>query len=260
MWILRWTLQVCCVWGWHCFQTKGFVLRGWKWVYWPVVDRSWPSSVTFVYICCTDPAPESTASTLTRRKARRNLCYDETFIGMNRMLFTFFQRASGPSTQLSEESPGRTADPTTPLLHFRIACCPGTVRKRSNRIHFQLWSGMELEKTWLGRLPVPASKACSWTLQTLRSFFFFLYLIFPKGLRIRVRMDQASGGEDPNKPSKKRSSEDEGRNKKLVGVRAGFSVLGEQGCRNLPLSVIPQVGLAQFLSPQKLPPVHLLKL
>ncbi|XP_051929352.1 protein diaphanous homolog 2 isoform X6 [Hippocampus zosterae] len=28
-------------------------------------------------------------------------------------------------------------------------------------------------------------------------------------------MDQASGGEDPNKPSKKRSSEDEGRNKKL---------------------------------------------
>ncbi|XP_014877267.1 protein diaphanous homolog 2-like isoform X4 [Poecilia latipinna] len=28
-------------------------------------------------------------------------------------------------------------------------------------------------------------------------------------------MDQASGGEDPNKPSKKKSSEDEGKNKKL---------------------------------------------
>ncbi|TWW55262.1 hypothetical protein D4764_09G0003110 [Takifugu flavidus] len=29
-------------------------------------------------------------------------------------------------------------------------------------------------------------------------------------------MDQASGGEDPNKPSKKKSGEDEGRNKKLL--------------------------------------------
>lgn len=29
-------------------------------------------------------------------------------------------------------------------------------------------------------------------------------------------MDQASGGEDPNKPSKKKSNDDEGRNKKLV--------------------------------------------
>lgn len=41
-------------------------------------------------------------------------------------------------------------------------------------------------------------------------------------------MDQASGGEDPNKPSKKKSSEDEGRNKKLVGVRAGFLGTGLQ--------------------------------
>lgn len=31
-------------------------------------------------------------------------------------------------------------------------------------------------------------------------------------------MDQASGGEDPNKPHKKKSGEDEGRNKKLVGI------------------------------------------
>lgn len=30
-------------------------------------------------------------------------------------------------------------------------------------------------------------------------------------------MDQASGGEDPNKSSKKKSNEDEGKNKKLVG-------------------------------------------
>ncbi|CAG08337.1 unnamed protein product [Tetraodon nigroviridis] len=48
-------------------------------------------------------------------------------------------------------------------------------------------------------------------------------------------MDQASGGEDPNKPSKKKSSEDEGKNKKLVGFRAGLSVLGNQGCKDLPL-------------------------
>lgn len=33
-------------------------------------------------------------------------------------------------------------------------------------------------------------------------------------------MDQASGGEDPNKPSKKKSNEDEGKNKKLVGIQA----------------------------------------
>lgn len=34
-------------------------------------------------------------------------------------------------------------------------------------------------------------------------------------------MDQASGGEDPNKPSKKKSSEDEGKNKKLVCIQTG---------------------------------------
>lgn len=33
-------------------------------------------------------------------------------------------------------------------------------------------------------------------------------------------MDQASGGEDPNKSSKKKSSEDDGKNKKLVGIQA----------------------------------------
>lgn len=32
-------------------------------------------------------------------------------------------------------------------------------------------------------------------------------------------MDQASGGEDPNKASKKKSNEDEGKNKKLVGIQ-----------------------------------------
>lgn len=42
-------------------------------------------------------------------------------------------------------------------------------------------------------------------------------------------MDQASGGEDPNKPSKKKSGEDEGRNKKLVGGQTGVSVLWKQG-------------------------------
>lgn len=57
-------------------------------------------------------------------------------------------------------------------------------------------------------------------------------------------MDQASGGEDPNKPSKKKSGEDEGRNKKLVGGQTGVSVLWKQGRRDLPLSVIPQVRLA----------------
>lgn len=38
-------------------------------------------------------------------------------------------------------------------------------------------------------------------------------------------MDQASGGEDPNKPSKKKSSEDEGKNKKLVGVQTDTLLL-----------------------------------
>lgn len=55
-------------------------------------------------------------------------------------------------------------------------------------------------------------------------------------------MDQASGGEDPNKPSKKKSGEDEGRNKKLVGGQTGVSVLWKQGRRLL--YVIPQVRLA----------------
>lgn len=71
-------------------------------------------------------------------------------------------------------------------------------------------------------------------------------------------MDQASGGEDPNKPSKKKSGEDEGRNKKLVGGQTGVSGLWKQGRRDLSLSVILQVRLAKFLSPQKLPLVHLL--
>lgn len=64
---------------------------------------------------------------------------------------------------------------------------------------------------------------------------FLLYLIVPEGLWIQARMDQASGGEDPNKPSKKKSSEDEGRNKKLVGDRAGFWVQWNQGCKGRPL-------------------------
>lgn len=38
-------------------------------------------------------------------------------------------------------------------------------------------------------------------------------------------MDQASGGEDPNKPSKKKSNEDEGKNKKLVGIQARSQLL-----------------------------------
>ncbi|KAG7266112.1 hypothetical protein CRUP_003570 [Coryphaenoides rupestris] len=39
-------------------------------------------------------------------------------------------------------------------------------------------------------------------------------------------MDQASGGEDPNKPSKKRSSEDEGKNKKLRDRITSFRKAG----------------------------------
>lgn len=39
-------------------------------------------------------------------------------------------------------------------------------------------------------------------------------------------MDQASGGEDPNKPSKKKSNEDEGKNKKLVGVHGSLLLYG----------------------------------
>lgn len=31
-------------------------------------------------------------------------------------------------------------------------------------------------------------------------------------------MDQASGGEDPNKPNKKKSNEEESKNKKLVRI------------------------------------------
>lgn len=33
-------------------------------------------------------------------------------------------------------------------------------------------------------------------------------------------MDQASGGDDPNKPSKKKSNDDEGKNKKLVCMQS----------------------------------------
>ncbi|TNM98945.1 hypothetical protein fugu_013509, partial [Takifugu bimaculatus] len=39
-------------------------------------------------------------------------------------------------------------------------------------------------------------------------------------------MDQASGGEDPNKPSKKKSGEDEGRNKKLRDRITSFRKTG----------------------------------
>lgn len=47
-------------------------------------------------------------------------------------------------------------------------------------------------------------------------------------------MDQASGGEDPNKPSKKKSSEDEGKNKKLVGILIAHSCVMcvELGCKS----------------------------
>lgn len=43
----------------------------------------------------------------------------------------------------------------------------------------------------------------------------------------KKKMDQACGGEDPNKPSKKKSSEDEGKNKKLVGILSRSQLLHE---------------------------------
>lgn len=61
----------------------------------------------------------------------------------------------------------------------------------------------------------PAAELC----KLWRAFYIFN---LPGRLWIQARMDQASGGEDPNKPSKKKSNEDEGRNKKLVGVRANL--------------------------------------
>lgn len=38
-------------------------------------------------------------------------------------------------------------------------------------------------------------------------------------------MDQASGGEDPSKPSKKKSGDDESKNKKLVSMPLNASRL-----------------------------------
>ncbi|TMS17447.1 Protein diaphanous-like protein 2, partial [Larimichthys crocea] len=46
-------------------------------------------------------------------------------------------------------------------------------------------------------------------------------------------MDQASGGEDPNKPSKKKSNEDEGKNKKLRDRITSFRKTG--GKKEKPL-------------------------
>lgn len=55
-----------------------------------------------------------------------------------------------------------------------------------------------------------------------KAYFLELYNFcgdsFLKGNWLQTTMDQASGGEDPNKPSKKKSNEDEGKNKKLVGI------------------------------------------
>lgn len=39
-------------------------------------------------------------------------------------------------------------------------------------------------------------------------------------------MDQASGGDDPSKSSKKKSNEDEGRNKKLVCIQTECGLHG----------------------------------
>lgn len=63
-------------------------------------------------------------------------------------------------------------------------------------------------------------------------------------------MDQASGGEDPNKPSKKKSNEDEGKNKKLVCIQTACTVV----CSQLSHPVIPQAGVnfTLGLRPRKL--------
>lgn len=58
-------------------------------------------------------------------------------------------------------------------------------------------------------------------------------------------MDQASGGEDPNKPSKKKSNEDEGKNKKLVGIAVAVESCHilwshRQGLISLSTSVRPR--------------------
>lgn len=46
------------------------------------------------------------------------------------------------------------------------------------------------------------------------------------GHSIKANMDQASGGDDPSKSSKKKSNEDEGRNKKLVRIQAECGLHG----------------------------------
>ncbi|XP_037117367.1 protein diaphanous homolog 2 isoform X3 [Syngnathus acus] len=66
-------------------------------------------------------------------------------------------------------------------------------------------------------------------------------------------MDQASGGDDPNKPSKKRSSEDEGRNKKLRDRITSFRKTGTKKEKPLiqhptdPLSIHTELPIPQPL-------------
>lgn len=60
-------------------------------------------------------------------------------------------------------------------------------------------------------------KVCWWRLPNFEK----VALSLSGGNYVKAKMDQASGGEDPNKPSKKKSNEDEGKNKKLVGIQTG---------------------------------------
>ncbi|TNN71292.1 Protein diaphanous 2 [Liparis tanakae] len=66
-------------------------------------------------------------------------------------------------------------------------------------------------------------------------------------------MDQASGGDDPNKPSKKKSSEDEGKNKKLRDRITSFRKTGNKKEKPLiqhptdPLSYLVELPVPQPL-------------
>lgn len=153
-------------------------------------------------------------------------------------MFAFLaERPTRPHRRV-EEAVGPTRYPTTPLLQVAFAAVghySGTIGKRStlNALPRRFltrngfWKDVApivvdvfFRRSRLNARCVQLDKSPTPHPFVPKKFIFETLLAERTLSQTPEKMDQASGGEDPNKPSKKKSNDDEGRNKKLVCMRS----------------------------------------
>lgn len=235
--------SLLCLKKWHCLQTQGFVCRcksAFLSVYFDRAGHSEFTSDIFVYICCTVHyvcAPHSSKTSQGNTCYDRNVGYNSTHcitINCNRVIvvFIFFQKAyrCGVKWLLFSVGLNRT-DP----ISYHTSPSSSLIGILFGKYWEQLKCILRLETEW----SLKRRSLDDFSLQVIikrrlvefLSFFKktskqFVWSLSGRGRSIKANMDQASGGDDPNKPSKKKSNEDEGRNKKLVCIHSEWWLHG----------------------------------